>query len=173
MLCRLHLQPPSHSTPAPYVGPLRTLWPQPSTVFSDLEQQLQWKMDWAQELISSVEQLLLGEGSSSPSAEQEQSASVTLPQGADGAFSVCQDVKDFAPEELTVKLVGRKVLLTGKKETQNKDSKGSFSYKYEVFKREWDVPEGVDPNSLTCSISKTGSCSPLPPPPPNPTPKYS
>ncbi|XP_006038645.2 heat shock protein beta-11-like [Alligator sinensis] len=156
MLCHLHLQPPSHRAPAPSVGPLRTLWPQPNTVFSDLERQLQWKMDWAQELMSSVQQLLLGEGSSSSSTERKQSASVTMSQGADGAFAVCQDVKDFAPGELTVKLVGRKVLLTGKKVTQSKDSKGSFSYKYEVFKREWDVPKGVDPNSLTCSVSSEG-----------------
>ncbi|XP_019405966.1 PREDICTED: heat shock protein 30C-like [Crocodylus porosus] len=156
MLCRLHLQPPSHSALAPWVGPVRTLWPQPSVLFAELKQELRWEMERAQELLSGFQQLLAGGGSSNPSREREQSTSMTLPQGADGAFSVCQDVKDFDPNDLMVKLVGRKVLLTGKKEMQSEDGKGSFSYKYEVFKREWDVPEGVDPDGLTCSISSEG-----------------
>uniref|UniRef100_A0A8C5NPV4 SHSP domain-containing protein n=1 Tax=Junco hyemalis TaxID=40217 RepID=A0A8C5NPV4_JUNHY len=59
-------------------------------------------------------------------------------------------------EELSVKVVGRKVVLVGQKETQNVDEKGSFSYKYEVLKREWDVPEEVDAEALTCSLSKDG-----------------
>ncbi|XP_059582912.1 heat shock protein 30C-like [Alligator mississippiensis] len=156
MLCRLHLQPPSHRTLAPWVGPIRTLWPQPSTVFAELERELRWEMERAQEFMSSFQHLLAGGGSSSPIKEREQSTSVAPPQGADGAFTVCQDVKGFDPNDLMVKLVGRKVLLTGKKEMQSEDGKGSFSYKYEVFKREWDVPEGVDPDGLTCSISSAG-----------------
>ncbi|XP_019361627.1 PREDICTED: heat shock protein beta-11-like [Gavialis gangeticus] len=156
MLCRLHLQPPCHGALAPWVGPVRTLWPQPSVLFAELERELRWEMERAQELMSSFQQLLAGGGSSNPSRGQEQSTSMTLPQGVDGAFTVCQDVKGFDPNDLMVKLVGRKVLLTGKKEMQSEDGKGSFSYKYEVFKREWDVPEGVDPDGLTCSISSEG-----------------
>uniref|UniRef100_A0A7M4EDG5 SHSP domain-containing protein n=1 Tax=Crocodylus porosus TaxID=8502 RepID=A0A7M4EDG5_CROPO len=77
-------------------------------------------------------------------------------QQLDRAFTVCQDVKGFAAKELMVKLVGRKVLLRGKKETQSEDGKGFFCYKYEVFKWEWDLPEGVDPDGLTCFISSEG-----------------
>ena len=55
-----------------------------------------------------------------------------------------------------MKVVGRKVVLVGQKETQSTDEKGSFSYKYEVLKREWDVPEEVDAEALTCSLSPEG-----------------
>ncbi|OXB57119.1 UNVERIFIED_CONTAM: hypothetical protein H355_004578, partial [Colinus virginianus] len=60
------------------------------------------------------------------------------------------------PEQLSVKVVGRKVVLVGQKETQSTDEKGSFSYKYEVLKREWDVPEEVDTDALSCSLSPEG-----------------
>ncbi|XP_006032847.1 heat shock protein beta-11 [Alligator sinensis] len=156
ILCHLHLQPPSHRTLAPWVGPIRMLWPQPSTVFAELEREVRWEMERTRDFMSGVQKLLAGEGSSNPSREQEQSTNMTLPQGTDRGFTISQDIKGFAPEELTVKLVGKKVLLTGKKEMQSEDSKGSFSYKSEVFKWEWDVPEGVDPNDVTCFISSEG-----------------
>ncbi|KYO46669.1 heat shock protein beta-11-like [Alligator mississippiensis] len=127
-----------------------------STIFAELEREVRWEMERTQDFMSGVQKLLAGEGSSNPSKEQEQSTNMTLPQGTDRGFTISQDIKGFAPEELTVKLVGKKVLLTGKKEMQSEDSKGSFSYKFEVFKREWDVPEGMDPNEVTCSISSEG-----------------
>ncbi|XP_065433962.1 heat shock protein 30-like [Chrysemys picta bellii] len=99
---------------------------------------------------------LAGGGSGSPGGEPGQSSSVALAQGTAEPFAVRQDIRGFAPEQLAVTLVGRKVLLTGRKETQSEDGKGSFSYKYEVFRREWDVPEAVDTDRLTCSISREG-----------------
>ncbi|KYO46662.1 hypothetical protein Y1Q_0018420 [Alligator mississippiensis] len=124
-----------------------------SVLFAELEREVRWEMERAQEFMSGFQQLLAGGGSSSPIREREQSTSVAPPQGVDGAFTMCQDVRGFDSKDLMVKLVGRNVLLTGKKETQSEDGKGSFSYKYEAFKQEWDVPEGVDPDGLTCSIS--------------------
>ncbi|XP_009992445.1 PREDICTED: heat shock protein 30C-like [Chaetura pelagica] len=88
--------------------------------------------------------------------ERAPSSSTSLTLSSGEGFSICQDVKNFAPEQLSVKVVGRKVVLVGQKETQNVDEKGSFSYKYEVLKREWDVPEEVDAEALTCSLSKEG-----------------
>ncbi|XP_008937095.1 PREDICTED: heat shock protein 30C-like, partial [Merops nubicus] len=84
------------------------------------------------------------------------SSSAAPTQGSGEGFSICQDVKNFSPEHLSVKVVGRKVVLVGQKETQSTDEKGSFSYKYEALKREWDVPEEVDVEALTCSLSKEG-----------------
>ncbi|KAM6042336.1 LOW QUALITY PROTEIN: heat shock protein beta-11-like [Chlamydotis macqueenii] len=157
MLCRLHFMPPASSSLFPWLGPVRTLWPHPGTLFAELERELRLEMERAREFMSSFEQLL----SSSPSrigiaAERAPSTSAALTQGSGDGFSVCQDVKDFAPEQLSVKVVGRKVVLVGQKETQSTDEKGSFSYKYEVLKREWDVPEEVDAEALTCSLSKDG-----------------
>ncbi|XP_038241705.1 heat shock protein 30C-like [Dermochelys coriacea] len=158
MLCHLHLLPPAPG-PGPVaarLGPLRTLWPAPGALFAELERELLRELETAREFASSMGQLVAGGGSGSPGGEPGQSSSAALAQGTAEPFAVRQDVRGFAPQELAVKLVGRKVLLTGRKETQSEDSKGSFSYKYEVFKREWDVPEAVDTDRLTCSISKEG-----------------
>lgn len=150
MLCRMHLAPFASSSLASRLGTVRTLWPHAETIFTELQQE----MEKAREFMSSFEQLLSNHGAIA--AETTPSTSMTLPQGSGDGFSVCQDVKNFAPEQLSVKVVGRKVVLVGQKETQNVDEKGSFSYKYEVLKREWDVPEEVDAEALTCSLSKDG-----------------
>ncbi|XP_073181929.1 uncharacterized protein [Lepidochelys kempii] len=156
MLCRLQLLPPAPGPVAARLGPVRTLWPAPGALFAELERELLRELETARAFASSMGQLLAGGGSSSPGGEPGQSSSVALAQGTAQPFAVRQDVGGFAPQELAVKLVGRKVLLTGRKETQSEDGKGSFSYKYEVFKREWDVPEAVDTDRLTCSISREG-----------------
>ncbi|NWX75334.1 HSPBB protein, partial [Alca torda] len=149
MLCRMHLAPFASSSLASQLGTVRTLWPHAETIFTELQQE----MEKAREFMSSFEQLLTRQGAT---AAMERAPSTSLTQGSGEGFSICQDVKNFAPEELSVKVVGRKVVLVGQKEMQNTDEKGSFSYKYEVLKREWDVPEEVDAEALTCSLSKEG-----------------
>ncbi|XP_069733180.1 heat shock protein beta-9 [Phaenicophaeus curvirostris] len=148
MFCRMHLAPFASSSLATRLGTVRTLWPHAETIFTELQQE----MEKAREFMSSFEQLLTSQGATA----LERAPSAALTQSSGEGFSVCQDVKNFAPEELSVKVVGRKVVLVGQKETQNTDEKGSFSYKYEVLKREWDVPEDVDAEALTCSLSKEG-----------------
>ncbi|NXL91301.1 HS30C protein, partial [Alectura lathami] len=159
MLCRLHFMPPTSGSLFPWLGPVRTLWPHPGTLFAELERELRMEMERARQFMSNFEQLL--SSGSSPSrisiaAERAPGTGTALTQGSGEGFSICQDVKDFTPEQLSVKVVGRKVVLVGQKETQNTDEKGSFSYKYEVLKREWDVPEEVDAEALTCSLSSEG-----------------
>nr|XP_009686033.1 PREDICTED: heat shock protein beta-11-like [Struthio camelus australis] len=158
MLCRMHLLPFASSSLATRLGTARTLWPNPAAIFTELQQE----MERAREFMSSFEQLLTSQGSfaadhaQGSSAAVAQSSSAAVTPGSGEGFSVCQDVKDFAPEQLSVKVVGRKVMLVGQKETQSTDEKGSFSYKYEVLKREWDVPKDVDTEALTCSLSSEG-----------------
>ncbi|XP_074748255.1 heat shock protein 30C-like [Strix uralensis] len=149
MLCRLHLSPPATSSLASRLGTMRTLWPYSESIFTEMPQ-----MEKIREFMSSFEQLLSGQGATT--MERAPSTSTAPTQGSGEGFSICQNVKDFAPEQLSVKVVGRKVVLVGQKETQSTDEKGSFSYKYEVLKREWDVPEEVDAEALTCSLSKEG-----------------
>lgn len=67
-------------------------------------------------------------------------------------FAVTQDMAGFDPKELVVKLVGEKLVLTGKKATQVPNG----PFRYELFRREWDVPKTVDCDRLTCSISSEG-----------------
>ncbi|NXN92031.1 HSPBB protein, partial [Rhinopomastus cyanomelas] len=150
MLCRMHLAPFTSPSLATRLGTVRTLWPQAETIFAELQQEMQR----AREFMSSFERLLSSQGAGA--VERAQSSSITPTQGSGEGFSICQDVKNFAPEQLSVKVVGRKVVLVGQKETQSTDEKGSFSYKYEALKREWDVPEEVDAEALTCSLTKDG-----------------
>ncbi|NXT40855.1 HSPBB protein, partial [Pelecanoides urinatrix] len=150
MLCRMHLAPFASSSLAARLGTVRTLWPHAETIFTELQQE----MEKAREFMSSFEQLLSSQGATAMEGAPGTSAALT--QGSGEGFSICQDVKNFAPEQLSVKVVGRKVVLVGQKETQSTDEKGSFSYKYEVLKRDWDVPEEVFAEALTCSLSKEG-----------------
>ncbi|NXY83387.1 HSPBB protein, partial [Alcedo cyanopectus] len=150
MLCRMHLAPFASSSLASRLGTVRTLWPHAETIFAELQQE----MERARQFMSSFEQLLSSQGATT--MEQTPSTSAAPTQGSGEGFSICQDVKNFSPEQLSVKVVGRKVVLVGQKETQSTDEKGSFSYKYEALKREWDVPEEVDAEALTCSLSKEG-----------------
>ncbi|NWI66626.1 HSPBB protein, partial [Todus mexicanus] len=150
MLCRMHLAPFASSSLASRLGTVRTLWPHAETIFTELQQE----MERARQFMSSFEQLLSSQGAAA--MERAPSSSAALTQGSGEGFSICQDVKNFTPEQLSVKVVGRKVVLVGQKETQSTDEKGSFSYKYEALKREWDVPEEVDAEALTCSLTKEG-----------------
>ncbi|XP_067825317.1 heat shock protein 30C-like [Heptranchias perlo] len=71
-------------------------------------------------------------------------------------FSLSLDVQQFSPEELTVKVLGRKVLVTGKHEKKSDDGSGCYSYKYEEFRREFQLPEDVEPQALNCCLSQDG-----------------
>ncbi|NXG64388.1 HSP30 protein, partial [Hemiprocne comata] len=113
MFCRMHFMPPMSSSLFPWLGPVRTLWPHPGTLFAELERELRLEMERAREFMSSFEQLL-SSGSSTgrlgiTSDPRAPSSSAALTAGPGEGFSVCQDVKDFAPEQLSVKVVGRKV----------------------------------------------------------------
>ncbi|NWS93319.1 HSPBB protein, partial [Toxostoma redivivum] len=106
MLCRLHFMPPMSSSLFPWLGPVRTLWPHPGTLFAELEREMRLEMERAREFMSSVEQYLTS--GSSPgrlgiTTDRASSTSAALTQGSGDGFSVCQDVKDFAPEQLSVK----------------------------------------------------------------------
>ncbi|XP_072927663.1 heat shock protein beta-11-like [Hemitrygon akajei] len=73
-----------------------------------------------------------------------------------GNFSVSLDVSRFSPEELKVKVLGRKVLVTGKYEKKSDDGSGSYSYRLEEFRREFQLPEGVDAESVKCCLTQDG-----------------
>ncbi|NWI12469.1 HSPBB protein, partial [Crypturellus soui] len=138
MLCRLQLAPPGGLFPWP--GPVRTLWPQPGALLAELERELRLEMERARDVVSSFERLFSTAGAASAAGS------------SDEGFCVSQDVKDFAPEQLSVKVVGRKVVLLAQRETQSADAQGAFSYKYEVLKREWEVPREADAEALSCSL---------------------
>nr|XP_056701413.1 heat shock protein 30C-like [Euleptes europaea] len=133
MLCRLHLTMPRSS-------PLsRVLWPSPGSLFEEIER----------EMDAVWERLRSNWPSAVTSHERARRTDTASP--AEG-FAVTQDMAGFDPKELVVRLVGEKVVLTGKKATETP----SGPFRYELFRREWDVPENVDRDHLTCSISSEG-----------------
>ncbi|KAM3923701.1 heat shock protein beta-11-like [Leptodactylus fuscus] len=77
-------------------------------------------------------------------------------KSTEGHSVVSLGVQDFHPEELTVKLVGKKLLVSGAKESKNEDGKGSFSYKCQIYRKEVDLPQDVQAEDLSCTVTDGG-----------------
>ncbi|XP_063150235.1 heat shock protein hsp-16.2-like [Candoia aspera] len=136
MLCRLHLAAPQ--------SPLRSrgLWPRTSSLFEELERE----MDSMWERLTSNWQPTASSTASHETIHSFEAANT------DHTFAVTQDMAGFDPQELVVKLVGEKVVLTGRKATE----KPNGPFRYELFRRVWDVPQSVDRDRLSCFISHDG-----------------
>lgn len=70
-------------------------------------------------------------------------------------FELKLDVHQYKPEELNVKLAGNRLSVSGKHE-QKQDDHGFVSRE---FQREIEIPEDVDLESLTSSLSEGGILS--------------
>ncbi|XP_015830242.3 heat shock protein 30-like [Nothobranchius furzeri] len=71
-------------------------------------------------------------------------------------FGLTLDTQGFSPEELSVKQVGRKLRVCGRTEKKQEDGKGSYSYRLQEFRQEFDLPEGVNHEAVSCSLSPDG-----------------
>ncbi|XP_037607890.1 heat shock protein beta-11 [Sebastes umbrosus] len=71
-------------------------------------------------------------------------------------FGLTLDIQGFSPEELSVKQVGRKLRVSGKTEKKQEDGKGSYSYRRREFRQEFDLPEGPNPEAITCYLAPDG-----------------
>ncbi|XP_021331756.2 crystallin, alpha B, b isoform X1 [Danio rerio] len=67
-------------------------------------------------------------------------------------FSLSLDVKHFAPEELSVKIIGDFIEIHAKHE----DRQDGHGFVSREFLRKYRVPVGVDPASITSSLSSDG-----------------
>ncbi|XP_072927993.1 heat shock protein beta-11-like [Hemitrygon akajei] len=141
--------------------PVHTLWPVPLTVFEPLECNV-WKqveemrkgMNFMERIFEELAKEFWGERPRIR-AGAEGGQNGTVDKSGDG-FSVSLDVPRFSPEELKVKVLGRKVLVTGKYEKKSDDGSGSYSYRLEEFRREFQLPEGVDAQSVKCCLTQDG-----------------
>ncbi|XP_036975410.1 heat shock protein beta-11-like [Acanthopagrus latus] len=68
------------------------------------------------------------------------------------SFALRLGTQEFSPEELSVKQVGRKLRVSGKTEKKKEDEKGSYSYRCQEFRQEFDLPSDVDAETVTCSL---------------------
>ncbi|XP_039620483.1 heat shock protein beta-11-like [Polypterus senegalus] len=123
---------PSFSVPLTVKVPVSALWPQSQIICTQMENEMARQMDNMRRsvhLMNQLQHVLRNEivdadqvprwdGRRAPFCKVEK----------DGQqFSASLEVEDFKPEELTVKQVGRKVMLSGKKEKKEESDGGSYS----------------------------------------------
>ncbi|XP_041816467.1 heat shock protein 30-like [Chelmon rostratus] len=71
-------------------------------------------------------------------------------------FGLTLDAAGFSPEELSVRQVGRKLRVSGKTEKKQEDEKGFCSYKRQEFRREFELPEWLNPEDVACYLAPDG-----------------
>ncbi|KAH8295759.1 hypothetical protein KR018_007331 [Drosophila ironensis] len=82
--------------------------------------------------------------------------------GKDG-FQVCMDVSQFKPNELTVKVIDKTVVVEGKHE-EREDGHGLIQ---RHFVRKYTLPKDFDPNEVVSTVSSDGVLTLKAPPPPS------
>jgi HSP20 family molecular chaperone IbpA len=105
--------------------------------------------------MANLQQQIFEELDNVPSSLTIQPVSYKLDKDGEG-FALTLDTKDFSPEELSVKQVGRKLKVSGKTEKKLDDGEGSYSYRCQEFRQEFDLPEKVNPETVTCSLAHDG-----------------
>ncbi|KAH0625900.1 hypothetical protein JD844_034261 [Phrynosoma platyrhinos] len=143
MLCRLHLAAPR--------SPLRSriLWPRAGSLFDEVEREMDALWDF---LTNNWKPTVASSSTMTTTFRSNAARGLDTADPVGATFAVTQDMAGFDPQELVVKLIGEKVVLTGKKATQTPDG----PFRYEIFRREWDVPETIDRDRLSCSMSSDG-----------------
>ncbi|KAM4545916.1 heat shock protein beta-11-like [Odontesthes bonariensis] len=158
MLCPSAFQP-AHLPLRPFLDlhwPVRSLWPEARPLFYRMEQEMLQHMQEMRQNMEYMERLhhqifqeidptSLSAGGFRPIAFQE--------LGQDGGgFALSLDTQEFSPEELSVKQVGRKLRVSGRTERKQEDGAGCCSYSSQEFRQEFQLPEGVSADTVTCSL---------------------
>uniref|UniRef100_A0A665TP29 Heat shock protein, alpha-crystallin-related, b11 n=1 Tax=Echeneis naucrates TaxID=173247 RepID=A0A665TP29_ECHNA len=158
MLCPSVFQP-SPISMRPLVDlhwPIRSLWPETRPLFYHMEQEMirhMQEMRQNMEFMERLHQKIFDEIDQSSSSSGVFKPITFQDLGRDGSsFALSLDTKDFSPEELSVKQVGRKLRVSGRTEKKQDDGKGSYSYRCQEFRQDFDLPDGVDPETVTCSL---------------------
>ncbi|XP_034152726.1 heat shock protein 30-like [Esox lucius] len=106
-------------------------------------------------LMEKLQQCISEEMDHVPASVDIQPFSYKLEKEGEG-FAMTLNTKDFSPEEICVRQVGRKLRVSGKTEKKQGDGKGSYSYRCQEFRQEIDLPEGLNPETVTCSMTPDG-----------------
>lgn len=158
MLCPSVFQTPPPVAMRPFMDfhwPIRSLWPETRPLFYQIEQEMArhlQEMRQSMEFMERLHQKIFEE------IDHSSSSSSFLPiafqeLGRDGStFALSLDTKEFSPEELSVKQVGRRLRVSGRSEKKQEDPRGSYSYRCQEFRQEFDLPDGVDPETVSCSL---------------------
>ncbi|XP_040906783.1 heat shock protein beta-11-like [Toxotes jaculatrix] len=158
MLCPSVFQP-SPVTMRPFLDlhwPVRSLWPETRPLIYHIEQEMirhMQEMRQSMEYMERLHQKIFDEIDQTSSSTGVFKPITFQDLGRDGSsFALSLDTKEFSPEELSVKQVGRKLRVSGRTEKKQEDGKGSYSYRCQEFRQEFDLPDGVDPEAVTCSL---------------------
>ncbi|XP_030598828.1 heat shock protein 30-like [Archocentrus centrarchus] len=156
MLCSHGFQ----SALSPFVDfywPVRSLWPEVRPLFyqQDLLQRNLHELRSSLELMDKLQHKILEETEPFQNSMTVQPVSFQLEKEREN-FGLTLDTRGFSPEELCVRQVGRKLRVSGKTEKKQEDGKGSYSYRLQEFRQEFDLPEGLNPEAVTCHLSPDG-----------------
>ncbi|KAM4527099.1 heat shock protein 30-like [Odontesthes bonariensis] len=156
MLCSRGLQ----SVPGPimdFYWPVRSRWPEvrPLIYQQDLLQRNLQELCSRLELMDTFQRQIPEETEPFHSSVALQPVSYQLDKEGEN-FGLTLDTQGFSPEELSVRQVGRKLRVSGKTEKKQEDGKGSYSYRLQEFRQEFDLPEGLNPEAVTCYLSPDG-----------------
>lgn len=156
MLCSSVFQPSPVSMRPFLHWPVRSLWPETQPLFYHIEQEMIRHMQEMRQSIEYMERLhqkIFDEIDQTSSSTGVFKPITFQELGKDSNnFALSLDTKEFSPEELSVKQVGRKLRVSGRTEKKQEDGKGSYSYRCQEFRQEFDLPDGVAPESVTCSL---------------------
>lgn len=97
-----------------------------------------------------------------PRRRSSGSQNALLPTIGKDGFQVCMDVSQFKPNELTVKVVDKTVVVEGKHE-EREDGHGLIQ---RHFVRKYTLPKDFDPNEVVSTVSSDGVLTLKAPPPP-------
>uniref|UniRef100_A0A671VX99 SHSP domain-containing protein n=1 Tax=Sparus aurata TaxID=8175 RepID=A0A671VX99_SPAAU len=155
MLCSRGLQ--SLSPFMDLYWPVRSLWPEvrPLLYQQDLLQRNLQELRSSLELMDKLQQDILEETEPFQTGVAVQPLSYQLEKEGE-RFGLTLDTQGFSPEELSVRQVGRKLRVSGKTEKKQEDEEGSYSYRRHEFRRELDLPEGLNPEYVTCYLAPDG-----------------
>ncbi|XP_069001832.1 heat shock protein beta 9-like [Embiotoca jacksoni] len=158
MLCPSVLQmSPASMRPFPDLHwPVRSLWPETRPLFYHMEQEMLRHMQEMRQSMEFMERLhqKIFEEIDHTSSSSSFKPIAFQDVGRDGSsFALSLDTTEFSPEELSVKQVGRKLRVSGRTERKQEDGRGASSYRCQEFRQEFDLPDGVDPETVTCSLA--------------------
>ncbi|KAK5605220.1 heat shock protein [Crenichthys baileyi] len=137
--------------------PAHSLWPAVRPVFyqQDLLQRNLDELRSSLQLMEKLQRQILEDTESVRSREALQPVSYQLDKEGEH-FGLTLDTQGFSPEELSVRQVGRKLRVSGKTEKKQEDGKGSYSYRLQEFRQDFDLPEGVKHEDVSCYLSPDG-----------------
>ncbi|XP_040013748.1 heat shock protein 30 isoform X4 [Xiphias gladius] len=137
--------------------PVRSLWPEVKPLLHRqhlLQRHLQ-ELRSGLELMDKLQHEILEETEPFQTGVAAQPVSCQLEKEGEH-FGLTLDAQGFSPEELSVRQVGRKLRVSGKTEKKQEDGKGSYSYRLQEFRRELDLPQGLNPEAVTCCLAPDG-----------------